>query len=417
VAAAASPGPLGPAFTRLLSASVATNLADGVSTVALPLVAAELTRSPAAVAGVALAQRLPWLLFSLLAGAVVDRCDRRALLWRTDAGRACVLAVLAAASAAGALNLPALYGLAFALGAAETVRDNTAQTILPSVVRRDRLEAANGRLMAAEILTNQLAGPPLGGLLVAGAAWLAFAFDAALFAGAALLMAGMAGTFAPPDRGPARPRVMADIAEGMRWLWAHATLRTLALLLGTFNLLGTAAFSVLVLLAQDKLGLGELGFGLLFASGAVGGAVSGLVAARVVARIGRSAMLVGAATAFGLAQLAMGLVRSPWAFAALFLVDGAAMVAWNVVTVSLRQAIVPDALLGRVNSAYRFFGWGAMPIGAGLGGVLAEAGGVAAPFVAGGAGMVAATLVCLRRLLQVDGTVAGPDQAPDGFGS
>ena len=388
-------------FAKLLAAASLSNLGDGVFLVALPLVAADLTRSPAAVAGVTAAMRLPWLVFSLVAGAVVDRADRRVLMWRTDAVRTMLLAVLAGTVATETLSLASLYAIALALGTAETLRDNAAQAILPALVGRDGLERANGRLFAAETVTNQFAGPPLGGFLVAaGAAW-AFAFNAATFAAAAGLVAAIGGGFAA-TRTAARRRMAAEIGEGLGWLWRHPTLRTLALLLGTYNLLGTAAFAVVVLFAQDVLGVGDVGFGVLFTGGAAGSVVGGLTVARLAGRLGRARVLVGSAVVIGAAQLAQGLVSDAWVFGGLFVVSGYAVVAWNVVTVSLRQALIPDELLGRVNSVYRFFGWGAMPLGAMLGGALAEVAGLRAPFVAGGAAAIAATLLGSRRLLAVD---------------
>ena len=168
-------------FGRLVAASAISNVGDGVFLVGLPLLAADLTRDPTAIAGVLLAMRLPWLMCSLIAGAVADRVDRKHLIWRTDIVRALVVTTLATAAALDRASMPLLYVLAVALGVAETFRDNAAQVIVPALVPPSQLESANGRLASLETITNRFVGPPLGGFLAAAAIALPFAFDAVTF--------------------------------------------------------------------------------------------------------------------------------------------------------------------------------------------------------------------------------------------
>ena len=384
-------------FTKLVAASTVSNVGDGVFLVALPLLATDLTRDPTAIAGVVLAMRLPWLLCSLIAGEVADRVDRRHLIWRTDVLRAVALVALSILVATDRASMASLYVIGVLLGIGETFRDNAAQVIVPSLVPPDRLEWANGRLASLETVTNRFIGPPLGGLLAAIGLTLPFVFDAATFAAAAMCVALIGGRYRPNDSQPPR-RILPGIKTGLRWLWQHTQLRTLALLLGVLTCLATAGEAILVLYAQDILGVGDVGYGLLISAGAVGAVISGLVAARTVERFGRHRVLVTAALVYGAAQVALGLATSGWLFGIVMAVGAFSAVAWNVVTVSLRQALVPDDLLGRVNSAYRFFGWGAMPLGALLGGLVAERTNLHVPFLAGGALMIAATLAAAPTL-------------------
>ncbi len=378
---------LGANYLRLWSAATVSNLGDGVTLAALPLLAASLTRDPTEVASISLASTLPWLLFALLGGALADRLDRRKAMAVVDGFRMLAIGALGAAVLADQESLVLLGVIAFVLGTAETVFDNAAQAILPNVVVRDQLEVANGRLYAAEVVTNQFAGPPLGAFLFAAAAAAPFLVDAGSFGLAALLVLGLRGSFKPVREiavGEPRPSIRSDIAEGLRWLRAHRLLRTLALALGVLNLLSAGIFAVLVLYSLEVLHLSEQGYGILLVAGGIGALIGSLLARALSARIGPGTVLVVTMVAIGVAQLIPALWANPIAVGAALAIEGGFGVAWNVVTVSLRQAIVPDALLGRVNSAYRLLGWGTMPIGALLGGVLAQTFGLRAPFVVGG---------------------------------
>jgi MFS family permease len=373
--------PLGPAYARLWSASAASNLADGVFQVALPLLAVTLTRSPTLVAGVVLAQRLPWLLVALPAGALADRIDRRQTMIRVDGVRVAVMGGLAVAVAAGVASLPLLYVAALVLGVGETLFDTAAQSIMPSLVDRDRLSEANGRLYAVELVTNGFVGPPLGGLLVAAAMAGAFGFSAAAYLLAALVLAGIAGSYRPSRTGPPT-RIRAEIAEGLRFVWRNPVLRTLGIMLGMTNMAATAHQTIFVLYAVDPgpMGLSEAGYGLLFASAAVGGVIGSQMAAPVERALGIRPSLVLALLLFGGTLIVPALTAAVAPNVAAFVLAGIGGIVWNVITVSLRQRITPDRLLGRMNAAYRLLGWGMMPLGAGLGGLLAEAFGLRTTF-------------------------------------
>lgn len=383
---------LGAGYYRLLTAQVCTQLADGVMSVAIVWLASSLTRDARLLSLVALVTLLPWLVMSLPAGVLADRFDRRVLVASMDIGRAVVLAAfgltIALSSdglpaphelASGAVSAPAnaslllalLYIGAALLGSAEVVRDNAAQTLLPAIVRADQLEKANGRMMGAETVLNRFVGPPLAGGLIAIAIAVPFLANAALLALAAFLAMSLRGSFRPVLR--VRSGGIAwrsEIGEGFRWLWRHRLLRSLAILLGAMNLLSATAFVLLVLFVQEILGLYEgWQFGAVMTGIAVGVTLGSVLADRITARVPTGAVLVWSIAGTVVAQGAVGLMDSGVAVWALCAAGGFAIAQWNVVTVSLRQRIIPDALLGRVNSVYRFFGWGAMafaPILSGL---------------------------------------------------
>ena len=370
-------------YRRIWTAATVSHLGDGVTRAALPLLAASITRSPTAIAAVTLAESLPWLFFALPGGAIADRVDRRVAMVRTDAFRMAAMAVLGLAVVGGYGSIPLICVVAFALGAAATVFDNAAQAILPSVVERDGLETANSRLYAAEIVTTSFVGPPLGSLLFAAAAAAPFLLDAASFGLAAVLVLALRGSFAAER--PEEPRAIRhDIAEGVRWLWKHRLLRALAIGLGVLNLAWTAAMATFVLYALEVLHVSKVGYGVLLTTGAIGGLVGTMIVTRLSKRLGPGTLLTGSVLLMAASTLAPGIWPRVGVVVASLVVTGATDVGWNVVTVSLRQSIVPDHLLGRVNSAYRLLGWGTMPIGAALGGLLATHLGLRAPFLIGG---------------------------------
>ena len=393
---------LPPVFWRLLSASGLSNLADGILAVALPLVAIRLTRSPVAIAGLSVVASLPWLVFSLVAGALVDRIDRRRVLVSANLLRGVTALALTALVATGRADLTLLYVAAFALGMAETMADTASQTVLPSLVGPQRLTRANSRLFAVELGAHQFIGPPLGGLLVAVGAAVALGSPAVLWIGAGLLLLRV-----PIPRHAARTSASTlreDIAEGLRFLAGHRVLRRLALMVGGFNFASAAAGAILVLHAVGEgssLGLSEPAFGLLLTATAVGSLLGSVVAERLELRLGRVRLLALTVPGSALLVIAPGLTDDVLLVGLAFLLGGLAMVVWNVVTVSLRQRITPDHLLGRLNSAYRLLAWGSRPLGALTGGLIAAVAGLRSVFLA--MGVAALLLGLLLRGLRDEG--------------
>lgn len=394
------------AFRRLWAASTASNLGDGVLIAAVPLLARESTDSPVAIGLVAAAATAPWLLFGLVAGVVVDRHDRLRTMVVADVLRAGLLALTAVIVAAGDPSLPMLAAAVFALGVGETVFDTAAQAVLPRIVDRDGLEAANGRLFAGQLVANGFLGPPLGGVLVAAATAAPLAVDAATFAASALLLRGLVPREVRPPRTEAT-RISADLREGLAWLWRHETVRALAIGAAVVNLAHTAALAVLVVLVRDELGASATTYGLVLGVSAVGGVVGTAVSASVTARLGRRNALIVSLAAFTAGLAVTAAAPHPAAVAIGLALFGVGGEVWNVVAVSYRQARVPEHLLGRVMATYRFVAYGAMPLGAAAGGALAAAAGIRTPFVAGAAA-TAALGAYLAGVTRSDPALTGP---------
>jgi MFS family permease len=373
---------LGIAYWRLWTSSGLSNLADGVVKVVLPLVAIRFTDSPTLIAGLTFALTLPWLLFALPAGALADRLDRRRAMLGANAVRAMLLVVLVLTVMVDDGSIWVLYVVALCIGVAETIYDTSAQSILPLVVSRDQLSRANGRLYAAELTANQFVGPPLGGFLVAAGAAMAFATPAALWAVAVAVLLLVHGPFRIER--DERTTMRADVAEGLRFLWRQRLLRTLAVIVGVFNFASNATWAILVLYAvgpASAMGLSEPAYGLLLTTVAAGSLLGSLVAEWVEQRLGRARSLVLTILGCTLLVGVPAVTANPFLIGAAFFVGGTANAIWNVITVSLRQRVTPDRLLGRVNSGYRLVAWGAMPLGAAAGGLLAQVLGLRAVFV------------------------------------
>lgn len=397
---AVAPPRLGVPFRWLIASSWVSNVGDGIALAAGPLLVASLTSDARLVALGATLQWLPPLLFGLLAGALADRWDRRRIVLVVNVARAVVLATLAVAVAGGHATVGLVLGLLFLLGTAEVFADNAAQTFLPMLVARDDLAVANARLQTGFITLNQLAGPPVGAaLFAAGAAWPA-AGQALIVSAAAVLVARIV---LPPHRpDPAvRQHLGRDIVEGVRWVRHHAAVRTLVLTIFTFNITFGAAWSVLVLYATQRLGLGSVGFGLLTTVSAVGGlagtAAYGWITRRVsLGNLMRIGLVVETLTHLGLA-----LTRQPAVALAIFFVFGAHAFVWGTTSVTVRQRAVPRALQGRVGAVNMVGVFGGLVLGSGLGGVLAEQYGVTAPFWFAFAGSALFVVLIWRQLRHV----------------
>jgi len=386
-----------PAYRRLQAAAVVDNVGDGASAAAVPLLAVALTRDPRLVALVSAATTLPWLLLSLPAGALVDRRDRAGLMWRAQAAQAVVAGLLAVAVAAGLASIPLLVVAALGLGAGEVVFGNAALAILPDLVPAADLHRANGRQFAATSTARTVVGPPVGSLLFTAAAALPFGLDAVSFAGSAALLARL------PRRSPPAPAapVGRAVVEGLRWLGGNPLLRTLAALLAVNLFCFQLANVTLVLLATRDLHVGARAYGLLLAASAVGGVAGGLVNHRVAGRLGTLPTVLVALAGPVPAYLMAGTVPQAYAMMVLLWVIGFFASMWNVATVSLRQTIVPPALLGRVNAVYRMLSLGLAPLGALAGGFVAHDLGVRAGYPIAGVVRGGALLVALPALLRV----------------
>ena len=385
---------LGSSYWKLWTATAISNLGDGVSMVAYPWLASAVTRSPILIAAAGFASRLPWLIFTLHAGVLTDRFDRRKLIVAMDFMRGVLTVFVGLVVFFNKDSFPALDELtsitnletnwpiyftllitAFLFGLAEVLRDNSAQTLMPSVVDKENLEKANGRMWSAESLTNSFIGPPLGSLLIGIAIFIPFFFDAVSFFFAVALIASLKGTFKPVSDDKPREKInfKAEIKEGYVWLWAHPLLRPMAIILGSMNGLGTMVGATFILFAQEVLETSVFTFALLGTAGAVGGTVGGLLAPKISAKLGSGRSLAMTLAAAPIGSLIIALTTTWQVVWVVVVFETFFAILWNTITVSLLQSIIPTHLLGRVNSVYLFFAWGSIPIGMFVGGGLVSA--------------------------------------------
>ena len=384
----------------LWSANALSNLADGVAFVSIPLLAASMTDDPRLVAGLATLHALVRLLIALPIGVWVDRYDRRTLMVAANLLRGVGLLGLALSIQLDMSSLVVLYAAMAVVGALESMADSAAVAILPSLVDRDRLDLANGRIAAAQLVSDEFAGPPLGGFLFALAAAVPVFATGGLWA-----LAGLVGLALPTGRSlrlasdvpAARRSVYAEAHEGIGWLARHRTVGSLALI-GTLASVGyMLPFSILVLFAQERLGLNGTGYGLLLAFSALGGLLGSFLAARVRKRFGYrrtivASLLLGTLTLGGLALTTDPMVASM--LLALYIFHA---VVWNICSISLRQRLIPDNLLGRVGAGVRLLSLLGLAMGSALGGILGAVN-LAIPVAVGAAIFMACCLVAAVTL-------------------
>ena len=377
---------LGASFWRLFASSTGSNLSDGILQAVLPLIAASLTRDPLLVSLVASLAFLPWLLFAIPAGALVDRIDRRRAMQLANLSRAALLVLLAIAVGTGGGSIVVLYVAAFLLGVAETVYDNAARAMLPRVVRRDQLERGNALLATTESVCNLFLGAPLGALLFALWAVLPLGGSVLLYVLAAVLIVTVRGSFAPaPKEVHERTTMRADIREGIGWLMRHPILRQLVWVSGVGALGNSVANGIAVLFALEVLGIGEAGFGLLLAAVGVGAVLGSIVSPLLTRLLGRTAAMGLAATVGGATLIAIGLWPTLVVTLVAWPLGALAISAFNVQIMSVRQVLIPDALFGRVQGAYRTVLWGSIPIGTVAGGAIASLTDLPTAMIVGGA--------------------------------
>ncbi|GIJ43763.1 MFS transporter [Virgisporangium aliadipatigenens] len=392
---------MGSRFHRLFGATLVSAVGTGMHAAALPLLTLQSTRSPMALSLVVAAAEIPWVLVSLHAGVVVDRLDRRRVMVWADLGRFAVMVALVVLLLTARVNLVWLVLAAFLLGVGQVFFDLAAQSAVPDFVSRDprHLATANGRIAAADSSGEDFVGPPLGSALFGVWNFLPFAGNALSFAASGLLILSIR-TDATTNKTPtaARKSVRNDIVEGIRWLFGNRTLRALATVSCLGNVVASAQFAMLALLAKEVLELPDVGFGLLLTATATGALVGGLAAAAASRRFGSGTVLLAAKAGVGAAVLVLGLVADSWVAAAMMAVTGALMTAEKVVVSTLRQQIVPSELMGRVLSSSRLVVMAGGPVGAALGGVLAGVFTVQVPYVAGGVFLILVTLIFRPRL-------------------
>ena len=395
-----APRRLGGGFRWLLASSWVSNLGDGVALAAGPLLVASRSRDPFLVALAVLLQQLPWLVFGLYAGALADRVNRRAIVVTVDLVRAAVLALLCVAIATDTASISVILAALFVLGTAEVFADNASSTLLPMLVSRSDLALGNARIQTGFLTLNHLAGPPLGAaMFAAGSVW-PFVGQAVLLASAALLVSRVA--LPAHGRGSSAARqTRKEIAEGFGWVRRHAAVRTLVLTIFTFNITFGAAWSVLVLYATDRLGMGEVGFGLLTTASAFGGLAGTASYGWITRRVSLGDVMRVGLVIETLTHLSLALTTVPAVALGIFFVFGAHAFIWGTTSITVRQRAVPTELQGRVGSVNSLGVYGGMVCGSAVGGLIARRWGVTAPFWFAFVGSAVFLLLIWRQLTHI----------------
>jgi MFS family permease len=408
-----APPRLGRSFRLLLATSIVTNTGDGIALAAGPLLVASQTRDPLLVSMAVLAQNLPTLLFGFAAGVVADRVDRVRLMAVVNTVRAVILVLLAASVAMQVVSIWVVLAALFALGTAETFADIGSQSILPRLVRREDLGIANARITGSVLLTNQLVAPPIGAFMFAAGMALPFIADAAGFLlGAVLVSRIVYSVVADAPAVVERRHWRHEMAEGLRWLWDHPPMRTLVITILAFNVTFGAAWSVLVLYAQERLGMTAVGFGLITTAMAIGGIVGTVSYGRLERRFSLADIMRVGLVIETCTHLVLALTTLPAVALVTFTVFGAHAFVWGTTATAIRQRAVPDALLGRVTGVYHVAVMAGMVIGTPIGGLLARQYGITAPFWFGFAGSAILVVLLWKEFAHIVHASEHPEGAP-----
>ncbi|HEY8628993.1 MAG TPA: MFS transporter [Gaiellaceae bacterium] len=387
-------------FLKLWSAETVSQFGTQISQLALPLAAIDVLHASAfEVAALTTVEFLPFLLVSLPAGVWVDRLPRRPILIAGDLARAGLLASIPIAYFFDALTIWQLYGVGFLVGIATVFFDVAYQSYLPSLVERRQIIDGNAKL---EISRSgaQLGGPGVAGLLIG---WLkapaAILLDAFSFLGSAVFIFAIRKTEASQaDRAPRR-KMRTELREGLSYVLRHPYLKNIAACTALFNFFGLMGFAILLVFARRELDLSPQAIGLAFTLSNIGPLLAALSASKIFARLGVGRTIIASSILGG--PMFLVIPFAPHGHAALALlvpamvVGGFMGVVYNIAQVSLRQAITPERIQGRMNSVMRFIVWGAIPLGSFTGGVLASVIGLKATLVVGGVGCCLAFLPVL----------------------
>ncbi|MFC7309267.1 MFS transporter [Streptomyces monticola] len=359
----------------ILVFTAVTNLADGALKVTLPLLGAGLSTSPLAVASLSSVLLLPTLLLSLHIGVLVDRYDRRALLWLSNVARVGSLGALLACSLTGTLSLPVLYGLGFVLGVADVVAATAVSALIPSVIPKSGWEKTNAWVAGVETVAQEFCGPVVGGLLVAAGASAAAGANGAAYVFASLTLLLLAGGAGRPPRtgtGTAPVGMTRQIVEGVTFLWRRPVLRFTSVALTVLCACWGAWMALMPLIATRQLGLAPQEYGMLLSALGVGGLAGAAAVAPLNRLFGRRwVMFADLVGTFAMVAVPL-LTAQPWLIAAAAFAGGFGGVLWSVNARTISQHLVPDELRGRYAATARVFTFGAVPVGAALAGALGE---------------------------------------------
>ncbi len=415
-----APARLGRSFRWLLGSSWISNIGDGIILAAAPLLVASETREPLLVASAWTLQFLPTVLFSLFAGVVADRVDRRRLIVLANIARVAVLGVLVATIVTGEVDIVVVLASVFVLGIAETFADTTTATILPMLVAKRDLGLANARVIAGMVTLNQLVGPPVGALLFGLGRSFPFVTQMVCVVVSILLVLRIQLPEHRLEKTGDPRSIRKDMREGLAWVWHHAAVRTLVLTIVTFNVTFGAAWSVLVLYSLERLDMGEIGFGLLTSALAAGGIVGTVTYGWLERNVSLGNIMRGGLIIETLTHLALALNSVPWVAMAIMFVFGGHAFIWGTTSVTVRQRAVPTRFQGRVQGVYMIGVTGGIVLGSVCGGLIANRWGVTGPFwfaFVGSAVFLVLIWGQLTHVAHADEEIVAGESAPAGEGS
>lgn len=390
---------LGTAFNRLFGASVISNLADGLLATAAPLLAITLTKDPVLISMLSALVMLPWLLFAIPIGLIVDRVDKRLLVTFTNSVRFVIAGLLALAISTDFITIYWLFLAAFLIGICEVASDTAAQSLIPIILEKKNFEKANSRLNIAETVIQNFVGAPLSGFLYATAIVLPFMLNSLGFLIAAifvfLIPAHLIVTPQEKEKAAAkRDGFISELKFGLNYLWNDRPLRRLVATTTSLGFFYSLSTSTLILFITETLAVPAKYFGVLMAAAGSGAILGGVLTPALSKKFGRGRVLATAIFLSSVTVIFQGLSPNVWVFGVIGFISSFTITNWNILLMSCYQVLIPSELYGRIHGARRTFVWGVMPIGSFIGGVIAHSG-LRVPLLVGG---IATTLISLSAL-------------------
>jgi MFS family permease len=389
---------VGRAFNRLWSASLVSNLSDGVLLAAAPLLAITLTDNTILISLLGAMVMLPWLLFAIPIGTLVDRLDRRHILAGTNLLRSAVVGSLAFAIAADVVTIGLLIAAAFIIGTCEVAADTTSQSLIPQIVDKEQFEKANSRLQISETVVQGFIGAPFSGFLYALAIYIPFFFNSLGYVISAILALSMPIHFLQDIRNqkPAaeKNKFVEDMKFGISYLYNHKLLRRIVLTTSMIGVCYSMSTATIVLFMVKELDLPEPFFGLVLTVQGIGALAGALVAPYASKKFGRGKVMTFGIFFSSFNLLVQGFSPNIYFFVLFSAFSAFTISQWNILLMSTYQSIIPNEIYGRIHGTRRTLVWGMMPIGSLLGGVLASYG-LRTPLYVGG---LIATLIAISSI-------------------
>jgi MFS family permease len=396
---------MGPAFNRMWASSLVSNLSDGILVAAAPLLAISLTDSTVLISAIGAMVMLPWLLFAIPIGVLVDRVDRRFVLAGANATRSAIVGGLALLIATDHVTIYWLLVTAFVIGVCEVAADTTAQSLIPQILDEKNYEKGNSRLQISETVVQGFIGSPISGFIYAAAMFLPFFINSVGFAVSALLALSIPIKYLQDvrqeDVQKESKNFLAEMKFGIRYLYTQKVLRRLVLTTASIGVCYSVGTATIVLFIIDELALPKQFFGIILTIQGIGAIVGSLVAPRASKIFGRSQVMTFCIFTSSLALLLQGFSTNIYYFVALATFGAFTISQWNILLMATYQTVIPNDLYGRIHGTRRTLVWGLMPIGSLFGGVLAHYG-LRLPLFIGGGAATMISVLALRFFLTLE---------------